>query len=65
MEREFGMLEGSQAGEREMPREGVRDYVDEGTTCLRTMQAGHISGYRDRNGKPKKNSQNLCSRSKA
>ncbi len=55
MEKEFGMLESSQAGVWEMPREGVRDYVDEGTTWLRTMQAGHISGYRDRNGKPKKN----------
>lgn len=59
------MLEGSQTWEQEEPRERVHAYVDEGATWLRTMQAGHISGYRDRNDKPEKNSWSPCSRSKA
>ena len=50
------MLKGSQSREREEPRERVRAYVDEGATWLHTIQARHISGYRDRNGKPEKNS---------
>jgi hypothetical protein len=54
MEREFEMLEGSQTGEQGKPRERAHASAEEGPTQLRTMQAGHASGYRDRNSKPEK-----------
>ena len=49
------MLEGSQTGEQEEPRERTRASADEGATRLRVMQVGHISGYRGWNSKPEKN----------
>ena len=48
------MLEGSQTGEQEEPRERAHASADERSTRLRTMQAGHTSGYRARNSKPEK-----------
>ncbi|MDQ3639821.1 MAG: hypothetical protein M3426_17870 [Actinomycetota bacterium] len=47
------MLEGSQTGEQEGPRERARTSTDEGATRLRMMQAGHASGHR--NSKLEKN----------
>ncbi len=44
------MLEGSQTGEQEEPRERARASADEGATRLRMMQARHASD--DRNSKP-------------
>jgi hypothetical protein len=48
------MLEGSQTGEQEEPRERVHTSAGEGPTQLRTMQARHASGYRDWKSKPEK-----------
>ena len=47
MEREFEMLEGSQTGEQEKPRERAHASANEGPAQLRTMQAGHASGNRN------------------
>ncbi len=47
------MLEGSQTGEQEEPRERVHTSADESAIRLRMMQAGHASG--DRNSKLEKN----------
>lgn len=47
------MLEGSQTGKQEEPRERACVSADEGATRLRMMQAGHASG--DRNSKLEKN----------
>jgi hypothetical protein len=59
------MLEGSQTGEQEETRERAHASANEGLTQLRTMQAGHASGYRDRNSKPEKDCWSPCSHSKA
>jgi hypothetical protein len=47
------MLEDSQTGEQEKPRERAHASADEGPTQLRTMQVGYASG--DRNSKLEKN----------
>ncbi len=47
------MLNLSQTGKQEEPRELARTSADEGATRFRMMQAGHASG--DRNSKLEKN----------